>query len=91
MTQLECLYLGENRISDITPLGNLENLTRLSVPLNLISDINPIKVLTNLTWLTVYGNKLPALFGKHAESLKKANPELHITFNSPEGLTTTPW
>lgn len=91
LTQLKGLGLRENRISDLTPLGDLENLTWLYVPFNLISDINPLKVLPNLTSLSVYGNKLPALFGKHAESLKKANPKLHIKYKNTEGFSSSPW
>ena len=91
LTQLEGLLLGENRISDLTPLGDLENLTALWVQYNLISDITPLKVLSNLSCLTVYGNKLPALFGKHAERLKNANPKLHIMYKNTEGFSSSPW
>ena len=46
------------RLSDITPLSSLTNLTNLNLYNNDLSDIAPLSGLTNLTWLRLSSNEL---------------------------------
>jgi internalin A len=55
------LYLYENQISDIIPLGNLASLTVLELYGNQISDISPLQNLTSLTELTLSRNQISDL------------------------------
>ncbi len=62
-TQLRTLFLSSyfvsgNRLSDITPLQNLTNLTDLNLGSNNISDITPLRNLTNLTRLILQYNRI---------------------------------
>jgi len=53
------VYLGLNRISDVSPLQDLINLTVLDLHRNRgISDVSPLKGLTKLTWLSLRGNRI---------------------------------
>ena len=53
------LYLGLNRISDVSPLKGLAKLTGLDLHRNQrISDVSPLRGLTNLTWLSLRGNRI---------------------------------
>ncbi len=56
LTSLTSLDLGDNSISDISPLQNLTNLTWLYLSYNSISDISVLENLTNLTWLHLSNN-----------------------------------
>jgi internalin A len=58
VTNLNELYLGSNKISDIKPLANLVNLTKLSLNDNQISDIKPLANLVNLTKLSLNDNQI---------------------------------
>jgi len=58
MVNLTELWLGENQISDITPITGLVNLTRLHLGRNQISDITPLAGLTNLEWLHLGENQI---------------------------------
>ncbi len=58
-TDLKEIRLGNNRISDVSPLKNLINLTWLSINGNRISDVFPLKNLTNLTYLHIGYNQIP--------------------------------
>ena len=65
-TQLRTLFLSSyfvsgNRLSDITPLQNLTNLTDLNLGSNQISDITPLRNLTNLTRLILQYNRISDL------------------------------
>ncbi|MGX7111552.1 leucine-rich repeat domain-containing protein [Gemella cuniculi] len=55
---LEYLELGENEITDLTPLTNLNNLKHLSLFRNRITNVEPLANLTNLEYLDLYANKL---------------------------------
>ena len=56
LTEIE---LRGNRISDVSPLKNLTNLTKLRLGTNRkISDVSPLKNLTNLTWLDLDDNRI---------------------------------
>ncbi len=46
------------RITDITPLKGLTNLTKLQLNVNLISDITPLAGLINLRELGLFGNQI---------------------------------
>jgi internalin A len=50
--------LSANRISDISPLKDLTQLTSLSLSVNQISDISPLKDLTQLTSLSLDNNEI---------------------------------
>ncbi len=53
------LELRGNRISDVSPLKNLTNLTKLRLGTNhKISDVSPLKNLTNLTFLDIDSNQI---------------------------------
>ena len=52
------LRLWNNRISDISPLASLTNLTRLGLEGNQISDISPLISLANLTGLWLEENQI---------------------------------
>jgi Leucine-rich repeat (LRR) protein len=47
-THLRNLSIAGNEITDITPLGNLAELTQINLSFNPISDISPLKQLTRL-------------------------------------------
>lgn len=58
-TNLHTLNLSDNKISDISPLADLnENLTWLDLDNNEISNISPLSKLKNLNALTVSNNKI---------------------------------
>lgn len=57
-TNLTCLELDDNEISDISPLSGLTNLTNLYLGFNEISDISSLSGLTNLTYLELYYNNI---------------------------------
>ena len=57
-TNLESVYLFENRISDIWPLATLTSLINLQLWSNEISDISPLANLTNLTRLGLGINQI---------------------------------
>ena len=53
------IELRGNRISDVSPLKNLTNLTKLRLGTNRkISDVSPLKNLTNLTFLDIDSNQI---------------------------------
>lgn len=58
MTQLEELYIYENKITDLTPLSKLTNLRVLMGFDNNISDISPLRDLKLLFELVMYGNQI---------------------------------
>jgi len=55
---LQSLYLGDNRISDITPLISLTGLKSLSLSMNLITNIDPLRNLVNLENLSLGSNRI---------------------------------
>ena len=56
---LKELHLGENKISDISPLKNLTNLIVLDLHRNFkIHDASPLSTLTNLTHLSLWANRV---------------------------------
>ena len=58
-TNLKKLDLEGNSISDISPLKDLENLTKLRLGKNRrISNVSPLKDLENLTFLDLDGNQI---------------------------------
>ena len=57
------LHLDGNRISSVSPLKDLTNLTVLNLRRNrYISDLSAIEGLTNLTWLSLGGNQISDVF-----------------------------
>jgi len=58
LTNLQMLWLDDNRISDISPLSSLTNLQHLGLENNLISNISPLKNLVNLMELRLSDNKI---------------------------------
>lgn len=59
LTELWLSTVGDNRVSDISPLTELSNLEILILESNNISDLSPLSKLTNLTRLSLAGNKTP--------------------------------
>ena len=57
LTNLTRLDLGDNQITDITPIAELINLTDLTLAWNQITDVTPIAKLTNLKYLLM--NEIP--------------------------------
>ncbi|MCC3429472.1 MAG: leucine-rich repeat domain-containing protein [Microcoleus sp. PH2017_40_RAT_O_B] len=55
------LSLGNNQISDLTPLQSLTNVTKLNLDNNQISDLTPLQFLTNLTKLSMCNNQISDL------------------------------
>ena len=65
-TSLTVFYLGaglmgNNQISDLTPLSSLTSLTELHLDNNQISDLMPLSSLTSLTWLGFDYNQISDL------------------------------
>ena len=58
LTNLTWLDLGDNQITDITPLEKLTNLTNLSLRVNQIANITPLEKLTNLENLILSDNQI---------------------------------
>ncbi|EGL4193779.1 TPA: InlB B-repeat-containing protein, partial [Listeria monocytogenes] len=52
------LKIGNNKITDLSPLANLSQLTWLEIGTNQISDINAVKDLTKLKMLNVGSNQI---------------------------------
>jgi hypothetical protein len=56
-TQLDSLWLaGSNRVTSISPLRSLTNLTSLGINTDNIRDLSPLRSLVNLEWLGLYGD-----------------------------------
>ena len=55
---MEWLFLGDNSISDVSALGSLASLTRLSLYENAISDVSALGSLASLTRLSLYENAI---------------------------------
>jgi internalin A len=53
--------LGDNQISDLSPLSGLTNLQELTLRGNQISDISPLMELVNLEYLNLADNPLYAI------------------------------
>ncbi len=51
-------WINSNWVSDLSPLVDLTNLTRLGLRENTISDISALGGLTNLTWLDLWENNI---------------------------------
>ncbi len=58
LSKREELYLGDKKITDISSLGSLTNLTTLYLSCNQITDISFLGSLTNLTELHLDNNKI---------------------------------
>jgi Leucine-rich repeat (LRR) protein len=58
---LEQLWLGDNRINDISPISSLSNLDNLGLSNNEISNLSPLSSLTNLKNLFLASNQLSNL------------------------------
>ena len=53
---MEYLYLGDNQITNITPVANLTKLYTLELDANPVADITSVGGLTSLQWLDVTGD-----------------------------------
>jgi Leucine-rich repeat (LRR) protein len=58
LTHLGCLFIGDNKISDIAPLSALVNLSELYIGRNQISDIRPLSALSQLRVLQLQSNQI---------------------------------
>lgn len=72
------LKLGNNRISDATPLMYLGSLERLDVSGNSISSVSPLKLMTSLKWLNISYNPIDE---EALEELRAALPDCEIIFD----------
>jgi len=61
LVNIERFVVGDNMISDISPLSGLYNLQSLELQGNQISDISPLMNLANLTRLSLGGNQISDL------------------------------
>ncbi len=61
LTNLEELYLYDNKITDISPLSGLTELTVLYLDFNKITDISPLSEMTDLTELYLNSNMITDL------------------------------
>ncbi|EAD6034930.1 class 1 internalin InlG, partial [Listeria monocytogenes] len=57
-TNLDSLYLGDNKISDVTPLSGLTQLTFVQLSINQIKDVTPLANLTKLNYLDLRENQI---------------------------------
>ena len=80
--RLRALYLDENRIADIAPLGGLGLLRKLTLAYNKVEDWSPLLDLTRLRVLAVDGNSLSAL-----PPLPSSLTHLHLTDNAISDVT----
>ena len=71
------LRLGNNNISDGTPLMYLRSLEVLDLSGNNLSSVSPIKQIPTLKWLKLSGNPLSE---EQIEELRAALPECEIIF-----------
>jgi GTPase SAR1 family protein len=55
---LTTLYLGYNKLTDVSALGTLTSLTDLNLGYNKLTDVSALGTLTSLTDLNLGGNKL---------------------------------
>ena len=76
LEKVKGLYLGGNRISDLSPLAGLKELEGLSLPFNRITDLTPLAGLTGLKALWLDGN--PNLTKAEIYRLQKALPKCKI-------------
>ena len=58
MTSLTSLQLGNNLITDISPLSGLTGLTTLGLSFNKILDVSPLAPLSLLLWLNLDANRI---------------------------------
>ena len=72
-----------NRISDLTPLENLTNLTILHLQCNAVSDPTPLRNLRNLKWLSLEENKVTDI-APLADLTNLEQLYLHNHYYSPE-------
>ncbi|HOT40749.1 MAG TPA: leucine-rich repeat domain-containing protein, partial [Candidatus Syntrophosphaera thermopropionivorans] len=61
LTNLQCLNLYWNQISDLSPLAELTNLQVISLSINQVSDLSPLAGLTNLQELYLDDNQISDL------------------------------
>jgi internalin A len=57
-TNLKRLFLGKNKIHDVSPLTSLTNLTDLYLNENKIQDVSPLASLTQLKYVILFENKI---------------------------------
>ncbi|MBR0040293.1 MAG: leucine-rich repeat domain-containing protein [Oscillospiraceae bacterium] len=73
------LHLGNNNISDGTPLMYLDELELLDISGNRLSSVSPIRQLSNLKWLKLTGNPLSE---EQIAELREALPNCEIIFDN---------
>ena len=76
---LKELKLGNNRITDPTPLMYLGSLERLDVSGNNIGIVSPFKLMKSLQWLNLSNNPLDA---EQIAELRDALPDCEIIFEN---------
>ncbi len=59
--EITWIFLDWNEITDLTPLQNFTNLTKISFSGNQVSDLSPLSNLENLENLTAINNKITTL------------------------------
>ena len=88
-TNLNSLYLWNNRITDLSPLAGLTNLNSLYLYNNRITDLSPLAGLTNLTFLSIKGNPLSASsINEHIPALQARG--VTVQFDPPPTVIDDP-
>ena len=88
-TNLNSLYLWNNRITDLSPLAGLTNLNSLYLYNNSITDVSPLAGLTNLTFLSIKGNPLSASsINEHIPALQARG--VTVQFDPPPTVIDDP-
>jgi len=84
LSELNSLYLNNNKIEDLSFLNKLQNLTSLEIRRNQISDIGPLENLTKLKWLDIAHNTITKI-----TSLAKIQglTNLYASFNEIDDLS----
>ena len=80
---LQKLYLGHNRITDISPLKNYGELTGLDLSYNKITDVSPLSGCAGLNYLSLAHNSIADITALSAcPELKEVN----VSYNKLNGL-----
>ena len=58
LTSLQELYLGDNQLTDVSPLATLTSLQELDLSDNPLTDVSPLATLTSLQTLVLEDNQL---------------------------------
>ena len=80
--KLKYLYLRDNQVDNLKPLGKLEHLVMLDIGGNKITDLIPLMNLSKLKHLSV--DDSPYLPQEEIDKLQRALPECEISYKAAE-------